>query len=53
MSYISRSLKELAKEIKIPVVGISQLSRAPERGRREPIPYIVRPERIRSYRAGC
>jgi replicative DNA helicase len=41
MSYISRSLKELAKEIKIPVVGISQLSRAPERGRREPIPQLA------------
>jgi len=40
MSYISRSLKELAKEIKIPVVGISQLSRAPERGRREPRPQL-------------
>lgn len=40
MSYISRSLKELAKETKIPVVGISQLSRAPERGRREPIPQL-------------
>ncbi len=40
MSYISRSLKELAKEIKIPVVGISQLSRAPEKGRREPIPQL-------------
>ena len=40
MSYISRSLKELAKETKIPVVGVSQLSRAPERGRREPIPQL-------------
>lgn len=40
MSYISRSLKELAKEIKIPVVGISQLSRSPEKGRREPIPQL-------------
>ncbi len=40
MSYISRSLKELAKEVKIPVVGISQLSRAPEKGRREPIPQL-------------
>ncbi len=40
MSYISRSLKELAKETKIPVVGISQLSRAPEKGRREPIPQL-------------
>jgi len=40
MSYISRSMKELAKEIKIPVVGISQLSRAPEKGRREPRPLL-------------
>jgi replicative DNA helicase len=40
ISYISRSLKELAKELKIPVVGISQLSRAPEKGRREPIPQL-------------
>ena len=40
MSFISRSLKELAKELKIPVVGISQLSRAPEKGRREPIPQL-------------
>jgi len=34
ISYISRSLKELAKELQIPVVGISQLSRAPEKERR-------------------
>ncbi|KPJ70212.1 DNA helicase [candidate division WOR-1 bacterium DG_54_3] len=40
MSYISRSLKELSKEIQIPVVGISQLSRAPERGRKEPRPQL-------------
>jgi len=40
MSYISRSMKELAKEIQIPVVGISQLSRAPEKGRREPRPQL-------------
>ena len=40
MSYISRSLKVLAKEIQIPVVGISQLSRAPEKGRREPRPQL-------------
>jgi replicative DNA helicase len=40
MSFISRSLKELAKEIHIPVVGISQLSRAPEKGRREPKPQL-------------
>ena len=40
VSYISRSLKELSKELQIPVVGISQLSRAPEKGRREPIPQL-------------
>jgi replicative DNA helicase len=40
MSFISRSLKELAKELEIPVVGISQLSRAPEKGRREPRPML-------------
>lgn len=40
ISYISRSLKELAKELQIPVVGISQLSRAPEKGRREPMPQL-------------
>jgi replicative DNA helicase len=40
MSYISRSMKELAKELQIPVVGISQLSRAPEKGRARPIPQL-------------
>ncbi len=40
MSFISRSLKELSKELQIPVVGVSQLSRAPEKGRREPIPQL-------------
>lgn len=40
ISYISRSFKELAKELQIPVVGISQLSRAPEKGRAKPIPQL-------------
>jgi len=40
MAFISRSLKELAKENQIPVVGISQLSRAPEKARREPRPQL-------------
>ncbi len=40
VSYISRSLKELAKEIKIPVAGISQLSRNPERGRTKARPML-------------
>lgn len=40
ISYISRSFKELAKELKIPVVGISQLSRAPEKGRAKPVPQL-------------
>jgi replicative DNA helicase len=40
ISYISRSLKELAKELQIPVVGLSQLSRAPEKGRARPIPQL-------------
>lgn len=40
MSFISRSLKELAKELGIPVVGVSQLSRAPEKMRREPRPQL-------------
>ena len=40
MSFITRSLKELAKELRIPVVGISQLSRAPEKGRSKPRPML-------------
>ena len=30
ISYISRSLKELARDLEVPVVAVSQLSRAPE-----------------------
>jgi replicative DNA helicase len=38
ISEISRSLKELAKELKVPVIAVSQLSRAPEQrgGNRRP-----------------
>ena len=36
MSSISRSLKALAKELKVPVVVLSQLTRAPEREDRKP-----------------
>jgi replicative DNA helicase len=40
MSFITRSLKELAKELGIPVVGVSQLSRAPEKQRGKPRPQL-------------
>lgn len=40
MSYISRSMKELAKELQVPVVGISQLSRAPEKRGNEQRPIL-------------
>ena len=37
VSFISRSLKAMAKELKVPVIVLSQLTRAPEREDREPL----------------
>ena len=37
VSSISRALKGLAKELKVPVVVLSQLTRAPERDDRKPV----------------
>ncbi len=52
VSYISRSLKSIAKELHIPVLALSQLSRAPEMrpGRQ---PQLSDLARIRFHRAGC
>ncbi|MFQ5670206.1 MAG: replicative DNA helicase [Acidobacteriota bacterium] len=41
ISDISRSLKELAKELKVPVVALSQLSRAPEQRGRDRRPQLA------------
>jgi replicative DNA helicase len=40
ISFISQSMKELAKELQIPVIGVSQLSRAPERAGRAHRPQL-------------
>jgi replicative DNA helicase len=41
ISDISRSLKELAKELHVPLVALSQLSRAPERRTGDPRPQLA------------
>ena len=51
LASISRSLKGLAKELNVPIVVLSQLSRAPEVAFRPP-PAAVRPARIGRPRTG-
>ena len=52
VSQISRDMKGLAKELNIPVIALSQLSRAPET-RSEHKPQLSDLERERRNRAGC
>lgn len=41
IAYISRSLKQMAKELKVPVIGLAQLSRkVEERGKEDKIPQL-------------
>ncbi len=52
MSFISRSLKELAKELAIPVVGISQAQPGPGKGPPRASPHALGPARVGGDRAG-
>ena len=51
VSSISRALKAMAKELKVPVLVLSQLTRGPEKDKRDP--QLGGFARIGSYRAGC
>ena len=52
ISEISRSLKALAKELNIPIIAVSQLSRKTEERTGKQTP-ALRPPGIRGNRAGC
>ena len=52
ISEISRSLKALAKELNIPVIAVSQLSRKTEERTGNKAP-VVRPSGIRRHRTRC